>query len=219
MWQVNQQRKLCLLIIIWWILISRLPLITFNPAIQARAGNGLSLLSVLWTMIFCLSLIPSGMEEVERFFFLQAFCSWAGIHGGEAQILCTQERKMDGRELEPCTLPVLRCTEGKLHLSIQIPKKLISAKSHSKICGAGNWPLIRDAEISLFRRALFQSMEFHGRWTGKTCQERFYRVGKCSKLYQKLFSVCQKLSAQCQRVAIWTSLIFLVLHCISWQVK
>lgn len=49
----------------------------------------------------------------------------------------------------------------------------------------------------------------------KPAKTKFYRVGKCSKLYQKLFSACQKLSAQCQRVAISASPIFLVLHCAS----
>lgn len=214
-WQENQTKRTLL---INYHLVGPHYQITFN--LQARPAQGMdfSPLSVLCMMICWLSLISAGVEEVERLCYLQALCSWAGVHHGEAQILCTRERKMDERELQPCTLPVLCCMEGKLH-----PSKSQKGRSLPnpiwRCCRAGNWPLIRDAEISLLRRALFQPMEFHGGWTGKTCQKKFYRVGKCSKLYQKLFSACQKLSALCQRVAISASPIFLVLHCASWHVK
>lgn len=175
-------------------------------------------LSVLWMMICWLSLISGGGGKVllppgfllmgrswlwgdPNSLHLEKGNGWRGIaalhfasavlHGGKTPSI-HPSKSQKGR---PLPNPIWRC------------------------CRAGNWPLIREAEISLFRRALFQPMEFHGRWTGKTCQKNFYSVGKCSKLYQKLISTCQNLSAQCQRVAILTSLMFLGLHCISWQVK
>lgn len=56
---------------------------------------------------------------MERLCYLQAFCSWAGIHRGEAQILCTRERRVDERELHVASA-LLRGGKNSIHPN---PKK------------------------------------------------------------------------------------------------
>lgn len=144
MWQVNQAEKTLL---INYHLVAPHYQVIFNLQSRPEQEEDFSPFSVLWMMICWLFLIPAGLEEVERLCYLQAFCSWAGVGCGESWILCTQEKEMDERELQPCILPELCWVEGKLHPS-KSQKGRPLPNPIWRCCGAGNWPLIRDAEIS-----------------------------------------------------------------------
>lgn len=106
--------------------------------------------------------------------------------------------------------------------STQIPNRQISARYHLEMpWGLGIGPsleMLRFLSLEGQSSSLRKLMGDEHVYAGKIHQ-KYYQAGKSSKLHWKLFSVRQSLLAQCQIVAVWTSLLSLVLHYVNWYVK
>jgi len=81
---------------------------------------------------------------------------------GRPKLSALRKGKCIKENCSPCILPELCCME-KNSVNTTPKKTGLCQISFGDAVGLGNWPLVRDAEISLFRRAVFQPTEINGR--------------------------------------------------------